>query len=62
MKLANGQNIINDYEKQWPQGFVYPFTGVIFHNIQTCLLVYTTVSGECLQDQWSSGLIFTSNI
>ena len=41
-KLANGQNI--DYSKKkkrkWPKGFICPCTGVKYHNIQTCLLVY----------------------
>ena len=23
------------------QGIIYPFTGAFFHNMQTCLLVYT---------------------
>ena len=34
------------------------WTGVKYHNIQTCLLVYAADSGERLQDQdhWSSGL------
>ena len=26
-------------EKKWPQGFICPFTGAIFHNIQTCLFI-----------------------
>ena len=39
-KLANGQNI-GDFEKRkWPKGFFCPCTGVKYHNIQTCLLVY----------------------
>ena len=58
MKLANGQDI--DYvEKKWPQSFICPFTGAIFHNIQTCLLVYIQqISGEHLHDHWSSGWHF----
>ena len=32
-----------------------PCTGVKYHNIQTCLLVYAADSGERLQDHWSSG-------
>ena len=35
-KLANGQNI----EDSEPKGFICPCTGVKYHNIQTCLLVY----------------------
>ena len=33
-------------------------TGVKYHNIQTCLLVYAADSGERLQDHWSSGFSF----
>ena len=39
-----------------PKGFICPCTGVKYHNIQTCLLVYAADSGERLQDHWSSGL------
>ena len=39
-KVANGQDI--DYsEEKMAAGLPLTFTGVIFHNIQTCLLVYT---------------------
>ena len=38
------------------QGIICPFTGAFFHNMQTCLLVYVQqISGERLQDHWSSG-------
>ena len=33
-------------------------SGIKYHNIQTCLLVYAADSGERLQDHWSSGLSF----
>ena len=56
-KLANGQNI--DYSEK-RKGFICPCTGVKYHNIQTCLLVYAADSGECLQDHWSSGSYFCS--
>ena len=39
-KLANGQNIDYSEKRKWPQGFIWPCTGVKYHNIQTCLLVY----------------------
>ena len=43
-KLANGQNIEErkwpTEERKWPKGFICPCTGVKYHNIQTCLLVY----------------------
>ena len=39
-KLANGQNIHYSEKRKWPKGFICPCTGVKYHNIQTCLLVY----------------------
>ena len=36
-KLANGQNIEDSEKRKWP---ICPCTGVKYHNIQTCLLVY----------------------
>ena len=39
-KLANGQNIEDFEKRKWPKGFICPCTGVKYHNIQTCLLVY----------------------
>ena len=59
-KLANGQNIDYSEKRKWPKGFICPCTGVKYHNIQTCLLVYAADSGERLQDHWSSGLSFFS--
>ena len=55
-KLANGQNIDYSEKRKWPKGFICPCTGVKYHNIQTCLLVYAADSGERLQDHWSSGI------
>ena len=55
-KLANGQNIDYSEKRKWPKGFICPCTGVKYHKIQTCLLVYAADSGERLQDHWSSGL------
>ena len=57
-KLANGQNIDYFEKRKRPKGFICPFTGVKYHNIQTCLLVYAADSGERLQDHWSSGSYF----
>ena len=57
-KLANGQNIDYSEKRKRPKDFICPCTGVKYHNIQTCLLVYAADSGERLQDHWSSGLIF----
>ena len=60
-KLANGQNIDYSEKRKRPKGFICPCTGVKYHNIQTCLLVYAADSGERLQDHWSSGL-FSSRL
>ena len=54
-KLANAQNIDYSEKRKRPKGFICPCTGVKYHNIQTCLLVYAADSGERLQDHWSSG-------
>ena len=56
-KLANGQNIDYSEKRKRPKGFICPCTGVKYHNIQTCLLVYAADSGERLQDHWSSGTV-----
>ena len=63
-KLANGQNIDYSEKRKRPKGFICPCTGVKYHNIQTCLLVYAADSGERLQDHWSSGLwsLFSSTL
>ena len=57
-KLANGQNIDYSEKRKRPKGFICPCTGVKYHNIQTCLLVYAADSGERLQDHWSSVFFF----
>ena len=57
-KLANGQNIEDSEKTKMAQGLICPCTGVKYHNIQTCLLVYMQlISGERLQDHWSSGFL-----
>ena len=58
-KSANGQNIDYSEKRKRSKGFICPCTGVKYHNIQTCLLVYAADSGERLQDHWSSGLAIT---
>ena len=60
-KLANGQNIDYSEKRKRPKGFICPCTGVKYHNIQTCLLVYAADSGERLQDHWSSGFCKSVN-
>ena len=39
------------------QGIICPFTGAFFRNMQTCIYVQQ-ISGERLQDHWSSGIGF----
>ena len=58
-KLANEQNIDYSEKRKRPKGFICPCTGVKYHNIQTCLLVYAADSGERLQDHWSSGFLMS---
>ena len=62
-KLANGQNIEDSEKRKWPKGFICPCTGIKYHNIHTCLLtsiIMQQISGERLQDHWSSGSYFCS--
>ena len=58
-KFANGQNIDYSEKRKRPKGFICPCTGVKYHDIQTCLLVYAADSGERLQDHWSSGSYYS---
>ena len=39
-KLPNGQKIDYSEKRKWPNGFICFCTGVKYHNILTCLLVY----------------------
>ena len=59
---GNGQNIDYSEKRKRPKGFICPCTGVKYHHIQTCLLVYAADSGERLQDHWSSGSYFAQNV
>ena len=61
-KLAHGHNIDYSEKRKRPKGFICPCTGVKYHNIQTCLLVYAADSGERLQDHWSSGLYIMQHL
>ena len=40
-QLANRHDIDYSEKEKMAPGFICPFTGAIFHTIQTCLLVYT---------------------
>ena len=53
-QLANGQTIDYSEKGKRPKGVTCPCTGVKYHNIQKCLLVYA--ADERLQDH---GLAFT---
>ena len=53
-KLANGHNIDYSEKRKWPKGFICPCTGVKYHNIQICYWYMKQISGERLQDHWSS--------
>ena len=56
-KLANGQNIEDSEKRKWPKGFICPCTGIKYHNIHTFIDQYMQqISGEHLQDHWSSGI------
>ena len=59
-EIGNGQNIDYSEKRKRPKGFICPCTGLKYHNVQTCLLVYAADSGERLQDHWSSGYIFAT--
>ena len=52
--LANGQDI--DYpEKKWSQGFICPYTGTVSIIFKHVYWYMQQISGERLQDHWSSG-------
>ena len=55
-KLANGQNIEDSEKRKWPMGFICPCTGntMIFKHVYWYM---QQISGERLQDHWSSGLV-----
>ena len=40
LKGKASRNIEYSEKREWPKGFICPCTGVKYHNIQTCLLVY----------------------
>ena len=54
--LANGQNIDYSEKRKWPMGFICPCTGVkntiIFKHVYWYM---RQISGERIQDHWSSG-------
>ena len=55
-KLANGQNIEDSEKKKWPKGLSAPaleLNTIIFKHVYWYMQL---ISGERLQDHWSSGL------
>ena len=63
-KLANGQNIEDSEKRKWPKGLSAPaleLNTIIFKHVYWYMQL---ISGERLQDHWSSGLkfVFPQNI
>ena len=63
-KLANGQNIEDSEKRKWPKGLSAPaleLNTIIFKHVYWYMQL---ISGERLQDHWSSGFffIFAQNI
>ena len=59
-KLANGQNIEDSEKRKWPKGLSAPaleLNTIIFKHIYWYMQL---ISGERLQDHWSSGLLLHS--
>ena len=56
-KLANGQNIEDSEKRKWPKGLSAPaleLNTIIFKHVYWYMQL---ISGERLQDHWSSGLL-----
>ena len=54
-KLTNGQNIDYSEKRKWPKGFICPCTGVNTIIFKYVYWYMKQISGERLQDHWSSG-------
>ena len=57
-KLANGQNIEDSEKRKWPKGLSAPaleLNTIIFKHVYWYMQL---ISGERLQDHWSSGFFF----
>ena len=57
-KLANGQNIEDSEKRKWPKGlsaFALELNTIIFKHVYWYMQL---ISGERLQDHWSSGFSF----
>ena len=53
-EIGNEQNIDYSEKRKWTKGFICPCTGVKYYNIR----YMQQISGERLQDHWSSGISF----
>ena len=61
-KLANGQNIEDSEKRKWPKGLSAPaleLNTIIFKHVYWYMQL---ISGERLQDHWSSGLTSQPNV
>ena len=61
-KLANGQNIEDSEKRKWPKGLSAPaleLNTIIFKHVYWYMQL---ISGERLQDHWSSGYFYTASI
>ena len=59
-KLTNGQNIEDSEKRKWPKGFICPCTGIKYIIFIHVYWYMQQISGERLQDHWSSGSYFCS--
>ena len=60
-KLANGQNIEDSEKRKWPKGLSAPaleLNTIIFKHVYWYMQL---ISGERLQDHWSSGSLYPRN-
>ena len=59
-KLANVQNIDYSEKRKWPKGFICPALGLNTIIFKYVYWYMKQISGERLQDHWSSGFCFMS--
>ena len=58
-KLANGQNIEDSDKRKWPKGLSAPALGLNTIHVYWYMQL---ISGERLQDHWSSGLFLEHDL
>ena len=59
-KLANGQNIEDSEKRKWHKGFICPCTGLNTIRFKHLYWYMQQISGEHLQDHWTSGFYIFS--